>query len=469
MRPWVAGALLAVYAVTWMACASPGHGQAACGNGVCDDWESPSACPGDCPPVCGDGECTRPEEGADTCPEDCATCAAMADVGAQIGSSELFFGYSSLGLDFTEPGCGDLDLAKEVIVSFTPAFSGDLVLTTLHPSTSTDTVIEVRQESCDGSAVECSANASSLAPGSRLIVPVHAGSRYVALVETADDETGVFALGLHPTGVCEGLGVVADISSGLLTGDRFTADTSASTSSLSGLCEESGNNPEARFTFVAPFGGAMVATTAHPDTDFDTVLYVREAEPSGLGGCDSPEAEIACQSGGAPGEAGSVLRFEVHGGRSYDLLIDGLGSGERRQGTATLTLGYALQSPVTDRLEGCSHLEIQDQFFFFVEVGQTVLAAADTVDAATAADLRLRVRRPDGQEVFEADDDVACTYPPPQYSCPQGQFTATESGLYSAEVYVGSSERCYDRSLVNYELTVTLNGAESELVLVKDE
>lgn len=44
-----------------------------CGDGVCDDWETMSSCPGDCE-GCGDGKCVPPESVA-TCPRDCIpTC-----------------------------------------------------------------------------------------------------------------------------------------------------------------------------------------------------------------------------------------------------------------------------------------------------------------------------------------------------------------------------------------------------------
>jgi hypothetical protein len=436
-----------------------------CLDGGCDaaaDAPGDDAATDDAPPVrCGDGICSPPGETATSCPADCAGCAPLADITPLIGAAELFFGYASLGTRLVTPGCGTFDDAREVAVSLTPDFDGELVLSTRHPSTRLDTVLEVREERCDGAALGCNDRAATGAPGSRLTLSVAAGTRYVALVETADDEDGVFALGLHRPGVCEGQGTVADLTAQLLTGARFPVDTAGSTSSLRGSCAAGADAPEALCTFRAPRDGTLVATTAHPDTTLAALLHVREGGLDGTDWCDSPETEVAC------GDGGDFVRFDVRTGLGYDLFVDGAAAGAT--GPATLTLGYAATSPARDALHGCSHASIQDQFMFLAESGQTVFLAVDTVDAATAADTRLRVRSPDGSELHEADDDVPCTFPPPAYSCPQYEFTAAATGLHAVEIYVGSSERCADRTLANYQLTVEVAGAPGALILVRDQ
>lgn len=410
---------------------------------------------------CGDGFCSSPRESAESCPEDCAGCSLLADITDLIGTGELFYGYSALGTETETLGCGALGEAKEISLSLTPDFTGDLVLSTRYPSTQIDTVLEVRRERCDGEALGCNDVASPGTPGSVLTIPVEAETQYVALVETADDEAGVFALGLHRPGVCEGLGITEDITGDLLTGRRFVADTSASTASLAGSCSPAEDGPEVRYTFTAPRSGLMIATTAHPSTTFDPVLHVREGEGDGRSACDSPESEVACAAGGA----GPRLRFDVRARRRYDLFVDGDGG----HGQATLTLGYGAESPARASLRGCDFETIRDGFAFFAQSGREVFVTVDTVDAETAADTRLLVRLPDGAELHEADDDVDCTFDPPAWSCPQHRFTAGTTGLFTVEVYVGSSEACYDRHLVNYELTVTVDGEPSELILVRDQ
>jgi len=414
---------------------------------------------------CGDGFCTRPHESAESCPDDCAGCNLLTDITGIIGTAELFYGYSVLGTDFETLGCGGLGEAREVSLSFTPGFTGDLVLSTRHPSTRIATVLEVREGRCDGAPLGCNDEATAGATGSRLTIPVEAGTRYVALVETADDEAGVFALGAHRPGVCEGVGTTVDITADLLGGRRFQADTTASTSSVAGSCGPAVDSPEARLTFTAPRNGRMIGTTAHPSTTFDAVLHVREHEIDGTSTCDSPESEIACATDGAPGGLGPVVRFEAQGRRGYDLFVDGASGA----GQATLTLGYAATSPARANLRGCDFETLRDQFAFFAQDGQSVFVTVDTVDADTAADTRLLVRTPDGAELHEADDDVDCTFDPPRWNCPQYTFTAGTTGLFTVEIYVGSSEECYDRSRANYELTVTVAGVQAELILIRDQ
>lgn len=437
-------------------------GDAVCGDGVLESGEQ-----------CDDGN-TVDGDGCDGqcelegCGDNCGMCTPLADVTDHIGSNALFFGYAVLGEDLSLPDCGTLENAKELYVSLTPDFDGDLVLSTVHPTTHVDTVIEIRDGSCDGSAMGCVDGAATSTTGARITIPVQAGHEYVALVETSDDEAGVFALGLHRPGVCEAIGSAEDITADLLTGRQFVADTLASTASMRGSCSASTDaNPEALLTFTAPRSGVLVATTAHPDTDFDTLLHLREGSAGGERFCDSPEAEVACDNDGAPDGTAALLRFDVLAGHPYSLFVDG-GSADGR-GLATVILGYESQSPTQTNLQGCDHLDIVDQFAFFAEAGQAVHAAVDTVDANTAADTRMRIRNPDGSELHEADDDVPCTFPPPAYSCPDHSFTAGTSGLYYVEVYVGVTERCFDYNLVNYELTVTVDGEQSDLIGVRDQ
>ncbi len=453
------------------ACTDGKKPEATCGDGTCASGENPGNCAADCPVTCGDGWCTAPDETRESCAADCVVaCGTATDLSPNIASGELFYGYPALGMDADEPSCGSFAGGREVYVSFTPDFTGELVVSTLHPATNTTTIIEVREDTCDGAAV--GGSAGCIAPqsgGATLIVQVQALRAYVVMVETAGNAGGgeddVFALSLSHRGVCDGLGTVLDITSGLLTGQTFAVDTSGGAGSVAGTCG-GGAAPEARVTFVAPVTAEWIATTSHPATTFDTLLHLREGSPDGASFCASSEAEIACDDGAGSLAPASWMRFYAIDGLFYDLFVDGGGSAS---GAATLTVGLAADSPATADLLGCSHTGFIDRYAFFAPAGAEVSLAADTVDAQTAADLRLLVRTPDGAELHEADDDFACTFPPPQWSCPSYTFSAAAAGLYTVEIYVGTSESCADRTRVRYELTATVAGAPAEMVLFGDQ
>lgn len=432
-----------------------------CGNGILEAGEQ-----------CDDGN-TVDGDGCDAqcrlsgCEDDCV-CSPRRDLTDLIDTNELYYGAVAEGVDISIPSCGEPENAGEIYVSMTPDFDGDLVLSTAHPTTNADTVIEVRHGSCDGTALDCVDSAAAGTHGARITIPVRAGQPLVAMVEIADHVAGVFALGLHPAGVCEGIGAVQDITNELLSGQKFVVDTRNSSASMRGSCSaQKDSNPEALLTFTPSTSGGMVATTAHPNTDFNALLYVREGSTDGETFCDSPEAELSCANDTAPWGTAPVLYFDVAAGHPYSLFVDG-GSADGR-GQATVVLGYDVTSPAAETLEGCDHTGIRDDFAFFAEAGQVLTFLADTVDHATAADLRMRIRNPSGSERHEADDDVDCTFPPPQWTCPQYQFTVSTAGLYYVEIYVGASEQCRDPSLVNYQLTVTADGQPADLILYRDQ
>ena len=456
---------IAVGCLTLAACDDgPTPSGPVCGDGVCAQGESAASCPADCPAVCGDGFCTGPGETAESCARDCDVgCALTADLSPDLATGDLFYGYPALGRDAGAPSCGAFPGGREVYLSFTLDFTGELVVSTLHPSTNTTTILEVRQDTCDGSPIGCAAPAAG---GAELTMTVQALSAYVVVVETAGDEGEVFALQLRRRGACDGLGTVTEATGRLLAGDRLPVETTGGAGTLAGTCGGS-MAPEARVTFVAPATGEWIATTSHPMTGFDTLIHLREGGTDGASYCASTEAEIGCDDGDGPFAPAAWLRFEAVEGLWYDLFVDGAAEGAA--GTATLTLGLAADSPAEDALGGCSHTGFIDRFAFFAPVGAEVTAAADTVNAQTAADLRLRVRDPDDTELHEADDDFACTYPPPQWSCPTHTFTTTRAGLHTVEIYVGTSEACADRSRVDYRLSVTVGGAPAEMILFGDQ
>jgi len=120
--------------------------------------------------------------------------------------------------------------------------------------------------------------------------------------------------------------------------------------------------------------------------------------------------------------------------------------------------------PVTEDLSPCF---ANDFWEFDVTAGQTVFIEADTVDAATAADLCF-FGNCGGVDFFGADDDFSCTFPPPAFSCPRDTFVATTSGTCTVEVRTCSSA-CADPGMANYSLTVQRDGSFADLTLVGDD
>jgi hypothetical protein len=123
-------------------------------------------------------------------------------------------------------------------------------------------------------------------------------------------------------------------------------------------------------------------------------------------------------------------------------------------------------SPVTEDLTTCNP-SVSDNWQFVVSAGETVHLKADTVDAPTAADLCF-FGTCEGGSTFSADDNSACTFPPPGFSCPDASFVASATGTCSVGVTLCSSS-CANPATANYSLLVTRNGIHTELGLIDDD
>ena len=99
---------------------------------------------------------------------------------------------------------------------------------------------------------------------------------------------------------------------GLATG---TIDSSAMSTLKSNGCGGSGG--EMAFSFAVTKPSSLVITTDFPETDFDTVIYVRSS-------CGSPGSELGCNDDGAEVEGrASTLVFERVEPGEYYLIVDG--------------------------------------------------------------------------------------------------------------------------------------------------
>jgi cysteine-rich repeat protein len=122
-------------------------------------------------------------------------------------------------------------------------------------------------------------------------------------------------------------------------------------------------------------------------------------------------------------------------------------------------------SPVTEDLTTCSPA-VTDTWVFSVAAGESISVNADTVDAATAADLCFSGSCP--SQPFSADDNTACTFPPPSYACPTSTFTAPANGVCTVNVTLCSGA-CADPATANYQLRVTRNGVDTQVGLTGDD
>ncbi|MBN2725574.1 MAG: hypothetical protein JXR95_16030 [Deltaproteobacteria bacterium] len=427
-----------------------GEKSSGCGDLVCDDGENALNCPSDCESVCGDGICS--EEDFQSCHQDCIVeCEPLVDITDLVASNSVFYGYESLGIYSAQYNSDSATLRKEIVLVFRVAQSSSYVISTMHPGFSDSMYLELLESSCNGTVLN---------EGTAIINSYLESDKTYALRAVFMEEDTIFALDIHKEGICETEDIL-DISSDIMTGLQYDVDCTYS-GQVGSCTEVSGSEGVVRFS--PPKNGLMIASVVHPDTDFPSDIYVRESG-DGIDYCSSSESEIVCSSTNYEDINGSTVVFDASVSGIYNIFIDGCT--ESQSCSAVLTVGYAVDSGMS--LGGCSHEINRDLFAFYAPAFSVIDIHADTVDAETAADLRMMIKNPDGTDLHESDDEVPCTFPPPDYQCPEYSFTSQNSGLYLVEVYVGTSQKCADFSLVNYVLNVTVDGMSPELfMLIKD-
>lgn len=78
---------------------------------------------------------------------------------------------------------------------------------------------------------------------------------------------------------------------------------------------------------------------------------------------------------------------------------------------------------------------VADRWTFEANAGETLLLAADTVSADTAADLAFFVNDPDGCTMTFADDSFECSFAPTQHACPSVSIPVTATGIHQVIVW----------------------------------
>jgi hypothetical protein len=146
------------------------------------------------------------------------------------------------------------------------------------------------------------------------------------------------------------------------------------------------------------------------------------------------------------------------------VVMDQFGTRKLEQFKPFILCGPAMKATGED--VPCDFFSGSDIWEFPVSAGQTVTIRADTLDAATAADIFFSGTC--GDDSFFANDEIDCTFPPPASSCPHAEFTATQSGFCSLRLGTFTDE-CNDPVLVNYALGVTVDGVGVSPLLVEDD
>lgn len=140
---------------------------------------------------------------------------------------------------------------------------------------------------------------------------------------------------------------------------------------------------------------------------------------------------------------------------------------------AILPDGPGLTSPVRGELTSGCDTPYADAWAFTAAIGDTVVIRADTVSSSTASDLYAAavgdLGDPEYSVIDSGDDDFSCTYPPPDYDCPEISITVGSDYFGTLYAFVGQYWDCANPLLGEYELSVTVNGIHTELTLVADE
>ena len=130
-----------------------------------------------------------------------------------------------------------------------------------------------------------------------------------------------------------------------------------------------------------------------------------------------------------------------------------------------------LQQVVTGDSEGYNTSSLgQDHWSFTGTPGTTVTVFVDTVSSATAFDIEAALST-DGTAggIFAfADDTVACTFPPPFFSCPQFVTVLPAGGTYYLMIGGGSTSYA-TQDFGEYIAYVTPDAPIGTLTLVQDD
>jgi hypothetical protein len=109
-----------------------------------------------------------------------------------------------------------------------------------------------------------------------------------------------------------------------------------------------------------------------------------------------------------------------------------------------------------------------DVYSFTATAGTTLQIRGDTVAAATAYDLYIRLSTTPDNSGFLAngDDDWACTFPPPSFGCPDFPASIPTTGTYY--LLVSEAANSYAGAIGEYAATIVASQPISSLSQVSD-
>ena len=101
--------------------------------------------------------------------------------------------------------------------------------------------------------------------------------------------------------------------------------------------------------------------------------------------------------------------------------------------------------------------------------GESLVLEIDTVSAATTFDplvtlAELNEAATSFVQLDQGDDEMTCSFPPPQFACPRVEFTVPAGGGVYSFVVAQASENCAG-ALAEYSVSVTINSVPSVPVL----
>ncbi|XXX77987.1 MXAN_6577-like cysteine-rich protein [Sorangium sp. So ce134] len=226
--------------------------------------------------------------------------------------------------DAVVPSCGSLD-TPDASYTFTAPRAGRYIFDTA--GSSFDTVLELRNGTCNGSVISCNNNVSA-GTTSRLAANLTAGQTVVAVVDGADGAYGPFTLNVseYVPPPCPEL-VLGTTFPQRVTGTTAIMDReSALTAPCSG-----GGGPEATFAFTAPADALYTFDTF--GTSFDTVLHLHDGTCSGPSlGCNDDSSGLQSQ-----------VKVLLDEGQTIVVVVDGYSSSA--SGPYTLNVNQTIVPP----------------------------------------------------------------------------------------------------------------------------